>query len=303
MKISLSVLAALGVVLLSTTANATTFYIDQFQITKNGNPWFDDLFDDGSPPPSLKNEVTGANASHYLVSPNPMPGLEQNGKFAMDSAQGAPTTSSVTGNQLLFQRARLPTNNRNDPAYASNGLKYDHTFMVTGTFDLIQPGIRRESYGIRLTDFNSFPTDHPEYNADWSPNDNVQLRVVLTQDGDWTVGFIEADYVAQEFIQHGSYNLSDVTDIGIFDQIALMLSKSDAASDAITAGFQLIDSESASNNILISLSGSPEIFHDETWTRAGFFATQVVPVPAALPLFVSALGLMGLLGWRHKKAA
>ena len=32
-------------------------------------------------------------------------------------------------------------------------------------------------------------------------------------------------------------------------------------------------------------------------------STQVVPLPGALPLFVTGLGLMGLLGWRRKRKA
>jgi len=31
--------------------------------------------------------------------------------------------------------------------------------------------------------------------------------------------------------------------------------------------------------------------------------TSAVPLPAALPLFASDLGALGLLGWRRKKAA
>jgi hypothetical protein len=34
-----------------------------------------------------------------------------------------------------------------------------------------------------------------------------------------------------------------------------------------------------------------------------FAATPVVPLPAALPLFATGLGALGLLGWRRKNKA
>ena len=293
MKICLSALAALGSVLMATTVNATAFYIDQFQITKNGNPWFEDPFNDGFVPPSSENLVSGGTQASYFTKPDPMPGPEQNGTLVLDTAQGEPTTSEVTGTQLLMQRARLATNTSDDSADLGRGLKTDDTFTVTGVYDLIQPDIRQERYGIRLTDFKSDNLD---------PNDNVQLGVVLTTQGDWMVGFREADFAAGKFNLLDSYNLSNTTDIAIFDQIVLMLSKSNDTSNEITASFELIDLQDTSNNILIDLNGNPAIFDGELWTRADFMAFQVVPVPAALPLFGSALGLMGFVGWRRKIA-
>jgi hypothetical protein len=68
-----------------------------------------------------------------------------------------------------------------------------------------------------------------------------------------------------------------------------------------------------SNTVLVPLSGLPgetlEIFllNAEDWaiTPKISFAlvsnTQLTPLPAALPLFASGLGGLGLLGWRRKK--
>ncbi len=291
MKRCLSALAAMGSVILATNANATAFYIDQFQITKNGNSsWFNDPFDDGLVPPLSESFFPDGTQANYFTKSDPMPGPEQNGKLVLDTAQGEPSTSEVTGNQLLMQRARLATNTSDDSADLGRGLKTDDTFIVSGVYDLIQPDIKQERYGIRLTDFKSDNLD---------PNDNVALGVVLTIQGDWMVGFREADFVAGKFNLLDSYNLSNTTDIEIFDQIALMLSKPNATSNEITASFELIDLQDTSNNLLIGLKGNPTIFDGELWTRADFLAYQVVPVPAAAWLFGSAL--LGLIGVARRK--
>jgi hypothetical protein len=44
-----------------------------------------------------------------------------------------------------------------------------------------------------------------------------------------------------------------------------------------------------------NLHGFGSVFFDIT-----FSATAVTPIPAALPLFVSALGGLGLLNWRRR---
>ena len=290
----LTALSLLSGALLTTTAHATTFYIDQFQITKNGNDWFNDIFEDGDPPPSVKNEITTpprANASLYFTRPNPMPGPEEDGKLAMDTAQGQPTTSVVTGDPLLMQRARLATNISDDPADLDNGLKTDDSFTVTGVFDLIRPDRQREAYGVRLVDSRE---GH-------EANDNLQLIVNRNLQDDWRVVYRKADFAAGEFDEFGTFDLSAV-DTG-FDQIGLMLSKSDADSNEISASFELIDSDDATNNLLMNLDGDPTIFNGELWTRADFFAAQVVPIPAALPLFASAIALLGLVGRRRKNTA
>jgi|ERR1035437_5356988 hypothetical protein len=55
-----------------------------------------------------------------------------------------------------------------------------------------------------------------------------------------------------------------------------------------------------------ALIGSPIGSANETipWTQIGdISATSATPLPAALPLFATGLGALGLLGWRRKKKA
>ena len=146
MKLRQAALASLASIFFTATANATVFFIDEFQVTRNGvTNWFVDDFDGGSVPPDGPE-----GSATYFTNPTPLPGPEQNSRVEMDTADGAPNISAVTGTSTLFQRARLATS-RNDAN--DDGLKENSTFEVRGLFDLIEPTVNREAYGIRLVDF------------------------------------------------------------------------------------------------------------------------------------------------------
>lgn len=296
MKISrvLGVMSAFSIV--GSGASASTFYIDEFNITKNGNAWFQDVFEDGSPPPTLVNEITSASratTTFYETLPGNLPGPETGGKLAIDTANGYSTTSAVTGDPILIQRARLATNTSSAVEFRDNGLKSHHTFSVTGVFDLAFPELQREQYGIRLVDFKSGR----------DANDNVQLIVNRDLSNNWNLIFREADFENDNFIVAGQFDLSAFATDG-FEQIALTLTKAVETSFEITASFELRDLDDETNNQMFSLGGdsNPTIFDGESWTRAEFFAVRPVPVPAALPLFGAALGLLSLVGWQRRQA-
>jgi hypothetical protein len=59
---------------------------------------------------------------------------------------------------------------------------------------------------------------------------------------------------------------------------------------------------------LVSGSLGPPVLYDDAWltfrnVTASIVDAPTVPIPAALPLFATGLGLMGLLGWRRKRPA
>ena len=291
MNLRQAALAGLAGVLFTATANATVFYIDQFETQRDQAsnpgvlaPWFVDNFDDGIPPPSSNGTFPNGVTGSYITAPDPMPGPETvgpPGKLQLDTAEGEARISQVTGIPLLAQRARLATNTSNADADLNSGLKETQVFTVKGTFDLIEPTINREDYGVRLTDFGKVDR-----------NDNVQLRVVRTPSGEWQVQFVEADYSLGVFDIIDSVLLSDITDIADYDQIALTLTKGSNDNKLISAAFELIDSDGS--DLLVSLDGTADIFDGERWTRAAFFAFAPREIPAPATIVLLGLGLAGI---------
>jgi hypothetical protein len=73
-------------------------------------------------------------------------------------------------------------------------------------------------------------------------------------------------------------------------------------------GSALSDSMTFDNTTLALLGLTPGTSYTWTWnpTADDSFVINVIsptPLPAALPLFATGLGAMGLLGWRRKRKA
>jgi hypothetical protein len=265
MKLKKAAYCAAVLLASSLSVNATDFKIDSFHISRDANAnWYFDDFNDGIVPPSSEWVYPDGSVPSYIVRPNPLPGPEQGGKLTINPEQGDLAFSAVTGIPISIQRARVNTNASSDPADINRGLKEHRTFTVTGTFDLIEPTINGEMYGIRLVDFGQ-----P------GANDNVQLRVRRTLAEDWIVSFVEADFAQGEFMTLDFIPLSSYANIADYEQIQLMLTKANSASKLITASFQLIDLDGFHAPIAESLSGTAQIFDGETWTRPSFLS--VVP--------------------------
>lgn len=256
------------------TAHAYTFYIDEFSIIKNGNLMFTDSFNDGFPPPSSPDLPTPRG--YGMVGTM---GPETGGKLTLDSSGGVPT-NIPTGDWFFLQRARLQTNI--DPNDTVNGLKSNHTFSVTGVFDLIPPSVPLEGYGVRFNDGN------PAYNG----NDIAFMRVSRTASSELMIQLQHLDMDG-----HSITTIEETPLDTNHDQIALMLTKADAGSMAITASYAYIDGGIWGTTN--TFTNTMDIFYGENFTRAEFSASTPVPEPATMLLLGS--GLIALAGYGRKK--
>jgi hypothetical protein len=268
-------------------AQTYTDYIDEFTVTKNSSTIFDDLFNDGNPPPSAPNTSNGPIS--YLL--NGTMGPEVNnpsgpGKLTIDSS-GAVHITNAIGVPVLAQLATLPTNI--DPNNTTLGLKSNSTFSVTGVFDLVVPPPTTflSGYGVTLSD-NTAPTGN-------TANDYVQMRVVMTSSNQLEILLDEQDFVSHTFTFIESTPL--VTSSS-YNQIALTLTRGDVSSDAVTGSFYYLDSGVPVVGSLTTFADTASIFSDDNFTRAGFSAGVAVPEPSAMLFLVP--GLVALVGVRRR---
>lgn len=263
------------------TAHAYTFFIDEFSVTKNSTPLFNDLFNDGSPPPSgAPNLITGGTLSYSVFGTM---GPEQNttpnpGKLTLDSSGGL-IDFNPPGQSFLEQRALLLTD---ISANSSLGLRSGSTFSATGVFDLIIPSIPLSGYGVRFTDGTLDNT---------SPDDVAYVLVERLTPSDVEIRFLHFDFAANTVTLLGQTAL--VPDS--HTTISLMLEKGSTNSDAVTA-FYAYDGGS-----FTQLSGTMNIFNGEDFTRAQFIAFEPAPVPEPATMLLLGSGLIGLAGYGRKK--
>lgn len=263
-----------------TPAHAWTYYIDKFEVTKNGTTFFLDEFSNGIAPPSAPNFSISGNTANYSVHGN-FSGSEQGGKVELSSSRAAPSANAA-GASSIVQRARLLSNN--DPTNLTAGLKSNSLFSVTGVFDFVAPVIGGGiygNYGIRLSDI-----DGPLPAAD-----AVDLWVRSNNAGQALVRLRNSDFIAD--------TVSTIEEILLpasdFDQIALTLSRDNLATNEVSASFQLLSGGVSIGGPVI-FQNTVSIFSDDNWTRAEFSASSLpVPEPSAALLMVAGLGALGLV--------
>lgn len=278
--------------LVSASAFATPFAIDEFTITRNGSLFFQDTFDNGNP-----NDTgfifNNGNPAVYETVPNPLAGVEANGRLSLDPTQGQLVNSALTGNPILSHRARLVSNTSNNPANLNRGLKVDDTFSITGLFDLVIPSIIGERVSIRLTDRGT---------VNGTGDDVVEVDLRRRSNGSVFVEFREQDVVNSTNIIFDAIELTAAAlglteqEFGMYEQIAFNLNRNDV-NGGISAAFQLLDIDGVLNAFNYDFGGSATIFEGELFTRAEFLsiinlAQAGVSEPATLLLMLLGLFLL-----------
>jgi hypothetical protein len=263
------------------TAQAYTFYIDEFSVTKNSTPLFNDLFNNGMPPPSGgPNLISGGTLSYVIFGTMLGPELNTTpspGKLTLDSSGGLVDTNPP-GLSFLEQRATL---NTDTTPGGTLGLRPTSTFSATGVFDLIIPSVPLSGYGVRFNEGTPSNT---------SPDDVAYVLVDRLSSTDVEIQFLHFNFATNTITLLGETPL--VPDS--HTTISLMLTKGSTSSDAVTA-FYAYDGGS-----FTQLPGTMNIFNGEDFTRAQFIAFEPAPVPEPSTMLLLGSGLLGLWGARKK---
>jgi hypothetical protein len=269
-------LAAIMSAAVNANAGPYEFRIDSFSIARDGSPFFIDNFSDGAPPPSAPNLVSGNPQSYTTVGTLGPENAGGNGRLILNKTGAVVVPNAIGPGSSFIQAATLNTNTQN---VTTGGLKRNHTFTVTGLFDLL-PTAGNERYGIRLTDQASVVRD-----------DQLDLRVT-------NIGGIQ-------MVEFRNGNPTTDASISAFlpldtthEQIALFLDHPVANTDTIFAGFQYFDAGIAFGSPLI-FAQTADIFSGEIFTQARFNAIEgirdaaAVPEPPTSALTLACLALLG----------
>ncbi|MHB1084863.1 MAG: PEP-CTERM sorting domain-containing protein [Thiobacillus sp.] len=302
-------IAALGLSLLAGSAHAIdtdyAFQIDSFFVFKNVDPAalddpttlaataapiFMDGFDNGYVPGDSLDTHTFSNGTTatYGVSTGSVVGPEGNSKLSL-SYSGMVDNGYGT----LRTNVNLNTNASSDGANAGLGLKQGNdNFAVVGVWDLTYIGNNMGSYGIRFNDSIGGVTG----------NDIISLGVQGREDGQTVVSMLHFDNVTGT----SSVLSRQVLEAG-HQQIALGLGYLDTDGNGtkeVGAGYFYLDDNGLTPSIFYDMNATTQIFHDESWTRAAFYAanSNITPVPEAsqYAMMLAGLGLIGFVVRRRQ---
>jgi hypothetical protein len=276
------VLVAAGVSVFASESLAFTVLLDEFRIIRDGGPVFVDTFADGSPPPTAPPTLSGGPAA-YGVFGTFVSGSETGGKLALNTADGAIRPNPI-GTLFSNLAAMLLTNT--DPTDPTTGLKSNHTFSVSGLFDIALPPNPLDNYFIFLSD------QGPEHPLD----DRVLLEVIRRFDG-----LIAAQLLQQDFGGGTQTLISQIIAPTVLppgtDQIMLTLSRTNLANNLVTAQVQLFGG-GVPTSALVTLPGFGTIFDGEGFVRPGFQASSRVSEAGTLALLIMGLSLLGWISRR-----
>jgi len=240
------------------------FRADSFSIQKNFAPLFFDDFTAGGPPPQAPDFLAppppgGSPATSYSVNGV----LEETGGKLVFRGSNA-IAFRGTGNDALVVGEEALLNTNTDPLNLQSGLKRNHQFSVEGVFDLVDPLLARQQYGIELTD---------SFGATLA--DDLVLLQVRRDTGGLFVRLTNNDSALDTSSLLASAQLLPTS----ADQIRLRLSHN-AGEGQVSASYDLLD-----HGMVIGggFLGTAQIFgtdtafagDDNNWTRAGLIASAL----------------------------
>jgi hypothetical protein len=285
---TIAALIAAVAVLPAPAALAYTAFLDQFAtnrfdlMTMNGS-LFVDPFEDGAPPPSAPNFVTGQPAAYSVLGT--IPGnAESMGRLALDSALGAPVT---TGNDEPRRVVRATLIN-GDNANPAPGLLQQFSFLAAGRWDLVALPNPLDVYGIEFHDSTNFVI-----------TELTQLLVRRSADPADTS--LHLTFLKQTLPGGGIQVFSDtvLTPPANANQVVLFL-RHIANTNTITAEYRFSDNGNPLSDP-IPLLGSSTMFNGENFVRASFLVAEV-PEPGTYAMLLAGLGILGWVARRRMRA-